>query len=216
MKTIQTPNLTWLTRTLATGGSLSYDLKERELQAEYIVGSGVTHIIDLRAEDHDTEFWMRWNVHYTNLATFDAHGHHISAELFDAAVDFARQADKAGGKVLAHCHMGVNRGPSVAAAILMDRGMSAIEAFDLIREKRPQAAVYYLMDAYRAHTKRILRDPSTPVEERNALVASMLRESKVVKRHWEKVVDDPDTIAHVNGYIRDLRKKDDEFFRNQR
>ena len=147
-------NITRITDDLFIGGDLSALKEKRELQILGIIEAGITHIIDMRMEDDDTDLWAEYGVEYINLGTNDAVGHHIPAELFDTAVRFARDAAKSGGKVLAHCHMGVNRGPSAGYAIMLDRGFGPSEAFDLIRERRPQAAVWYAEDALVAHLAR--------------------------------------------------------------
>ena len=92
---------------------------------------------------------------HVHLPTDDAHGHHIPHELFDAAVEAARRAREDGGRVLVHCHMGVNRGPSAAYAVLLDRGWDAVEAFEHVTSRRPQAQAAYAEDALRAHHARI-------------------------------------------------------------
>ena len=50
-------------------------------------------------------------------------------------------------QVLAHCHMGINRGPSMAYAILLATGMEPVAALTAIREARPIAAIAYDGDA---------------------------------------------------------------------
>lgn len=147
-------NMNWVTDTLATGGDLSYDPTEATEQAADIIAQGVTCIIDMRAEDNDSELWAEAGIDYLHLPTNDAYGHHIERHLLDAAVLKAREATADGGKVFVHCHMGVNRGPSVAYAILLDQGMGHIAAYDLIREKRSQAGLYYAMDALKAEQAR--------------------------------------------------------------
>jgi hypothetical protein len=107
-------NMTWLTDDLATGGDLSYDITKAHAQAQDIIEQGVTHIIDLRVESSDFDTWDGTEIQYHWLPTNDAVGHHLPQELFDAAVQIDRVARATGGKVLAHCHMGINRGPSVA------------------------------------------------------------------------------------------------------
>jgi len=58
----------------------------------------------------------------------------------------ARAADPDAG-VLLHCHMGINRGPSAAYAVLLSLGWDPIAAIAVIRAKRPIAAVGYAEDA---------------------------------------------------------------------
>jgi predicted protein tyrosine phosphatase len=50
-------------------------------------------------------------------------------------------------RIVVHCHMGVNRGPSMGFAILLALGWDPIEALDAIRAARPIARVLYADDA---------------------------------------------------------------------
>lgn len=149
-------NITWLTDDLATGGDFSQLPYKAAEQLHDLLTMDVGTVIDCRAEMHDYRTWKHHDeVEYHWLPTDDAYGWTIPAEHFDRAVYIARQARDDGRKVFAHCHMGVNRGPSTAMAILLDRGYSAAEAFDLIRDKRPIARVDYAEDAIRAHYERL-------------------------------------------------------------
>jgi dual specificity phosphatase 3 len=54
-------------------------------------------------------------------------------------------------KVFVHCHMGVNRSPSLAMFLMMTMwGMGPDRAFLLLRESRPQAFIAYAEQAVRA------------------------------------------------------------------
>ena len=57
---------------------------------------------------------------------------------FDRGVAFALDAlARPGTKVLSHCHMGINRGPSLAYAVLLALGTDPVEALDALRRARP-------------------------------------------------------------------------------
>ena len=73
---------------------------------------------------------------------------------FDATTSFALDRINAGSTVLAHCHMGINRGPSTAYAILLTLGWDPVDAVDHIRAVRPIAAVFYAEDAVRWASRR--------------------------------------------------------------
>jgi dual specificity phosphatase 3 len=67
---------------------------------------------------------------------------------FDRGVAFALDAlQRPDTTVLAHCHMGINRGPSMAYAILLAGGWDAVAALAAIRGARPIAAIAYAGDA---------------------------------------------------------------------
>lgn len=50
-------------------------------------------------------------------------------------------------QILAHCHEGRNRGPSMALAIILAQGMNADTALAAIRRARPAAKISYARDA---------------------------------------------------------------------
>jgi protein-tyrosine phosphatase len=69
--------------------------------------------------------------------------------------EFALEAMQDGrARVLAHCHMGINRGPSAGYAILLAQGWDPIEALDAIRSVRPVAIIDYARDALAWHHLR--------------------------------------------------------------
>lgn len=148
MKT-ETPiaDIAWITPQLATGGDFSYLPHVAQQQFEDLLRMRLSAVIDNRMEANDAHIWHGENVAYHHLPTDDRNGHHIPAAHFDRAVAIAREAMRDGGRVFSHCHMGVNRGPSVAFAILLDLGHEPESAFDMIRKARPQAGIYYAEDA---------------------------------------------------------------------
>jgi dual specificity phosphatase 3 len=168
---MQHANISWITDTLATGGDLSYDPEVARLQVAEMVEAGIVCVIDCRAEvglggmgedTTDRDIWEEVGITYVHAPTDDREGHHIPEEVFDKAVLEARHHLDADEKVLVHCHMGINRGPSVAYAVMLDLDWDPIKAFDLIREKREQAAIYYAVDALEAELSR--RDFHHPVD----------------------------------------------------
>ena len=148
------PNWAWITDDLATGGDFGLLPREAVRLAKLALDEGVRLVVDLRIEDNDTVLWEDSGVTYLNLGTDDAEGHHIPASLFDKAVEAVRGVAGRGAKALVHCHMGVNRGPSTAYAVLLDRGYGPVQAWNMIRKARPQAAIYYAMDALLADQAR--------------------------------------------------------------
>lgn len=113
------------------------------------VAAGITDIVDLRGEWTDEEFVDRYapGVIYHWLGTHDD-GSGQSDDWFESGVEIALQAlaDPV-RKVMIHCHMGVNRAPSMAFAVLLALGVDAVEALEAIRNSRPIAAALYAQDA---------------------------------------------------------------------
>ncbi|WP_162529693.1 dual specificity protein phosphatase family protein [Nocardioides caldifontis] len=146
-------NASFVTPYLAVGGdldTLAHDVAVGQL--DELRSAGISHVIDVRVEWSDEE-WVRErhaDVEYLHLGIDDA-GQRVPDEWFDTGVSFAREAVESGGVVLAHCHMGINRGPSMGFAILLASGWDAREALDAIHAARPIAFVAYAEDALRWH-----------------------------------------------------------------
>jgi len=74
----------------------------------------------------------------------------------DVAVGFVIDAlQDPDAVVLTHCHMGINRGPSLGYASLLALGWDSIEALDAIRTAPPIAAIGYAEDALAWHHDRV-------------------------------------------------------------
>jgi len=160
-------NITWLTDSLATGGDFDYNPRIAAAQLQDLLRQQVGVIIDCRIEANDKALWGAFpQIEYYHLPEDDYFGHKMGNNHFDKAVAIARHAQAHGKKVFAHCHMGINRGPSTAFAILLDRGFSPEDAFDLIRVKRPISGVYYAEDALRAHLLRVGQENPEPILQR--------------------------------------------------
>ncbi len=83
------------------------------------------------------------------------------AEWFEETVRAVRAArSSTGGAVMVHCHMGINRAPSMAFALLLDQGWAPLDALDAILEARPIAAIAYAESALRWHHGRLGSDPA--------------------------------------------------------
>jgi hypothetical protein len=144
-------NISYITGRVWTGGDLPSDLGEEAMLADLseIRDAGITDILDNRIEWSDEEFirarapqmGFLWN------GVNDA-GQLMPDEWFNDGVGFAMVALKnPDAQVLAHCHMGINRGPSMAFAILLATGMEPVAALTAIRRARPIAAIAYADDA---------------------------------------------------------------------
>jgi dual specificity phosphatase 3 len=100
----------------------------------------------------------------------DDAGQAVPYDWFEQAV---RWIESAGPEavVLAHCHMGINRGPSLGFAVLLSQGWDPVEAIAAIRAARPCANVWYATDALTWHQQRTGVDPATAAEQHAALEA---------------------------------------------
>jgi hypothetical protein len=112
-----------------------------------IINAGITHIIDAQIERNDLPFIVPAVKAYCWDPTADD-GQPKSADWFEKAIAFAMDAlYSPGNVVMCHCAAGVNRGPSLAYAILRVQGESADEAWAQLKFKRPQVGIRYAPDA---------------------------------------------------------------------
>jgi dual specificity phosphatase 3 len=156
LPTLSTADAAFVTARLLVGGDL--DTTDEELatrQLGELVEAGVTHVVDVRIEWND-ERWVAEaapQIAYLHHGMDDA-GQRVPAAWFDAGVAWALEALEQGGTVLTHCHMGINRGPSLGFAVLLALGWDAIDALDAIRAARPIAWIAYAEEALRWHHER--------------------------------------------------------------
>ena len=146
----------WVNEQLALSGDLPADEGAAARKLDEWQRSGITHVMDTRGEWNDEDFVARVapEIGYSWLGTHD-NGGEQGDEWFDAGVTAARYVEMTpGSRLLVHCHMGVNRGPSMGLRILLDRGWDITEAIDHIRSARPIEAVAYAEDALDHHHRR--------------------------------------------------------------
>ena len=157
-KTFTTANAHFVTERLAVGGDLdNYDADLAARQAHDLQAQGITHVLDVRQEWND-EALMRQlvpTITYRHLGVDDA-GQRMPAAWFDAVTSWALAAlADPDTKVLTHCHMGINRGPSAGFAILLAMGWEPVAALDAIRSARSIAHIDYAEDVLRWHHARM-------------------------------------------------------------
>ena len=175
LPTAQYANLHFVTPQLAVGGDLdSHDDTLALLQLLELTHLGVTHVVDARLEWSDERLVARRapEIAYLHHGMDDA-GQQVPASWFETAVSWIENAYAADphAVVLTHCHMGINRGPSLAYAVLLAQGLEPIEALATLRAARPQANTLYAADALHWHHQRLGVDAATAVAEQEALAA---------------------------------------------
>jgi hypothetical protein len=166
-------NLHFVTPRLAIGGDISaFDDELAALQFAEICRLGITHVVDVRLEwtDLDTFAENAPDIGYLHHGMDDA-GQDVPPEWFEEAVAWIEQAyeQDPDAVVLTHCHMGINRGPSLGFAVLLAQGWNPVQAIAAIRRARPQANVWYAADALRWHHSRTGADATTAAAEQAAL-----------------------------------------------
>ena len=156
MRTLEVANAHFVTDRLLVGGDLDvFDAELAGRQLAELVEAGVTHVVDCRFELDDLETWAQVpGVSYRRFPVDDA-GQRIPPSWFEEGVGHVLEAMRSEDSVvLTHCHMGVNRGPSLGFAVLLALGWDPVEAIDAIRSARDVANVYYAEDALEWHHQR--------------------------------------------------------------
>ena len=141
-------NISRITERLWTGGDRASTPMATYLAQ--IQSAGITHIIDARPHGRADQAYAQAHAPHISylLAGQLDNGQTMPDDWFADGVDFALHAMRdPAAKVLAHCQLGINRGPSMAFAILLAQGMKATDALATIRAARPIARVAYADDA---------------------------------------------------------------------
>jgi len=136
----------FVTPRLATGAAVSSSTDVDQLAA-----AGITLVIDCREEFDDARL----------LASHPAMGYVWNGIADDGESKpdswFAKGIEAALGeiakprrKVYCHCNAGINRGPSMAYAVMRALGFSSSDAEECIRAVRPHVGLVYQADADRA------------------------------------------------------------------
>lgn len=164
-------NADFVTDRLAVGGDL--DGRDGDLAARQVADlrdAGITHVLDLRLEWSDEETWADVpGVSYLWDGIDDA-GQRVPSAWFERIVSWSLEAlEDPDAKLLTHCHMGINRGPSAGYAVLLAQGWDPVDAIAAIRQARPIAFVAYAEDALRWHHERTGAFSSVQAEDRERL-----------------------------------------------
>ena len=137
--------LSWVTENIAISGDLPTDSFAALEQLAYWEGNGITHEIDVRGEANDGDFVAaNSSIKYANFGV-DDDGTARDDEWFDDVVAYVHyeSAMNPDAKFVVHCHLGVNRAPSIVFAILLTLGWAPLDALRRIRDARPIAGIIY-------------------------------------------------------------------------
>jgi 8-oxo-dGTP pyrophosphatase MutT (NUDIX family) len=144
------PNISQITEQLWTGGD-----RGRTTPATWLAQlqhAGITHVIDARQEGQPDQAYTRAHaphIGYLHNPQPDL-GQTMPDQFFDTAVDYALHAmADPDARVLAHCQLGHNRGPSMAFALLLATGATPQQARSQIVDARPIARIRYADQATR-------------------------------------------------------------------
>ena len=152
-----TANAHWVTEFLAVGGDLdAYNAELAVRQALDLIGAGVTHVLDVRLEADDAALWSLIPGVTYHWDGIDDAGQEVPDEWWERMVAWSLAAlSQPGAKLLTHCHMGINRGPSAGYGVLLALGWDPVDAIAAIRSARPEAHCWYAEDALRWRHHRV-------------------------------------------------------------
>ena len=161
-----------VTNQLVISGDLPSNYGAKFDQLDKWVDAGITDVIDVREERDDSEF-IRSNSDITPywLGVDDCGSRRDPAWFMNlTAITESILADSQ-RKLLIHCHMGVNRGPSAAFAALIHHGWHHLDALRAIRRARPITGIIYAPDAAEWHGLHSTGCPTTALEWREDVEA---------------------------------------------
>jgi hypothetical protein len=164
-------SLCWVTPRIAICGDLSTDRDEAREQLRHWEENGITHEIDVRIEANDAGFVAaNSGIEYVWHGVDDDGGRRDDT-WFDEVTGIITGilASDPEAKVVVHCHLGVNRAPSIVFATLLAMGWDDLDALRRIRDERPIAGIIYAPDAVAWHGRRN-GDSAEDVSRRRASV----------------------------------------------
>ncbi len=124
------PNLSWITDTLAVGGSFPSERSEH-LARDHAIRA----VVDLRGETRDDEAVLhRHGITLLHLPTADLRA--LRPAQIEDGVAFATAHLARGERVLVHCEHGIGRSATLALCILVEGGMEPLDALALAKDRR--------------------------------------------------------------------------------
>ena len=149
-------NMSWVTNSLAVGGRVRPDEDIHRLAQ-----AGVSAVVDTRAEYQDDPQQMAAEgIALLLLPTPDTYP--LSIEQLQEGATWVNDQIAQGKRVLIHCEHGVGRSVLLTAAALVQQGMSADEALDLVQQRRWQAAPNHRQTKRLQEFERSIHGGATP------------------------------------------------------
>jgi len=123
-------DLTWITDTLALGGSFS-PAATAALPRDH----GVSAVVDLRGEQSDdAQLLAKYHVEFLHLPTIEFAP--VSPALMRRGTAFVLDRVNAGRRVLVHCGRGIGRSSVLVLNVLVEQGATPIGALTLTKQRR--------------------------------------------------------------------------------
>lgn len=127
-------DLSWITDTLAIGGSFAPNQTEA-LARDHSIAA----VVDVRAEACDDEALLaRHGIELLHLPTIDFEA--INPRFLQLGIAFATGHLAEGRRVLIHCAQGIGRSPLLGLCVLVECGHAPLSALALAKARRSQVA----------------------------------------------------------------------------
>ena len=126
-------DLSWIEPDLAVGARVD------QLNLPRLAELGVGSVVDLRVEESDDpELLARHGMRFLHLPMLDENP--LTDEQLREGSRWVAAERAHGRKVLLHCQHGVGRSIMLAAAVLLDEGLTLEQALERLRDRRPKYA----------------------------------------------------------------------------
>jgi protein tyrosine phosphatase (PTP) superfamily phosphohydrolase (DUF442 family) len=126
-------NMSWITTHLAVGGRV----RPEDIKA--LARAGITHVVDTRSEYcDDPQVLAEEYIELLHLPAADTRP--LTIEQMLQGAQWVQERIEQGGRVLIHCEHGVGRSVLLTCAVLVYDGIHALNALQLVQQKRWQAA----------------------------------------------------------------------------
>lgn len=184
---------------LWVGADLPESHQRKQVKARDLVQKGITHVLDVRQECDDYDFYAGIDeITYDHVPGHDEGDEEAHPpEWWHECLAVADRAYDADGTLLVHCHMGVNRAPSVAVVILMDQyGLSPVDAIEAVRQGRPVASCLYAPEGVRW----FINHERTRAVVENRPPGWTVRDIRLMEEHVEKTFDREKMHENIRGY----------------
>ena len=126
-------NMSWVTEHLAVGGRV------HQADIPALARTGIRHVVDTRSEYcDDAQAMLQEQIELLHLPAPDTHP--LTMEQLWQGATWVHERIEIGESCLIHCEHGVGRSVLLTCAVLVYSGMHALDALQLVQEKRWQAA----------------------------------------------------------------------------
>ena len=131
---VSSTNISWLTDEIAVSGCFPVDGV-----AELVERHRISAVVDLRDEACDDRQALREaGIAFLHLPTPDLHSSQLS--MLNQGVSFVREQVDRGVRVLIHCMHGIGRSPLLALCVMVDQGMSPLDALRQAKDRREEVS----------------------------------------------------------------------------